>query len=67
MQGMPQYTKEIQMYLNHMHIIDDCQKQFQNNVEKLCKGIFSKFHTKFSKMFLQSKLEINFLKVVPLG
>ena len=39
MQGMPQYTKEIQMYLNHMHIIDDCQKQFQNNVEKLCKGI----------------------------
>ena len=38
MQGMPQYTKEIQMYLNHMHIIDDCQKQFQNNVEKLCKG-----------------------------
>ena len=34
---MPQYQKEIQMYLNHMHIIEDCQKHYAKNVEKLCK------------------------------
>jgi len=37
MQAMPQYQKEIQMYLNHMHIIEDCQKHYAKNVEKLCK------------------------------
>ena len=37
MQAMPQYQKEIQMYLNHMHIVEDCQKQYSKNVEKLCK------------------------------
>merc|ERR1712227_164843 len=37
MQAMPQYQKEIQMYLNHMHIVEDCQRQYAKNVEKLCK------------------------------
>lgn len=37
MQAMPQYQKEIQMYLNHMHIVEDCQKMYSQNVEKLCK------------------------------
>merc|ERR1712130_153444 len=37
MQAMPQYQKEIQMYLNHMHIVEDCQKMYSKNVEKLCK------------------------------
>ena len=38
---MPQYQKEIQMYLNHMHIVEDCQKHYSKHVEKLCKGVFS--------------------------
>merc|ERR1711953_101639 len=37
MQAMPQYQKEIQMYFNHMHIIEDCQKHYSKNVETLCK------------------------------
>jgi len=37
MQAMPQYQKEIQAYLNHMHIVEACQKQYSKNVEKLCK------------------------------
>ena len=31
--------EEIQMYLNHTHIIEDCQKQYASSVEKLCKGV----------------------------